>query len=45
MRMNMGPHQLRIVGKGWQVRAILRQLSRHPITLHELLLRRQKSRP
>ncbi|MFC4078173.1 Z-ring formation inhibitor MciZ [Salinithrix halophila] len=35
--------QLCIIGKGWQVRAALRQLAKHPLTLDEWLRRRNSS--
>ena len=33
MKMEMGNGRLRIVGKAWQVRACLRQLASHSLTL------------
>jgi len=44
MKMEMGNGRLRIVGKAWQVRACLRQLASHSLTLSELLTRRGRAR-
>ncbi|QKG84253.1 Z-ring formation inhibitor MciZ [Kroppenstedtia pulmonis] len=44
MRTEAGPKQLRMVGKGWQIRAALRSLARHPLTLEEWLKRQQRGR-
>lgn len=44
MKMEMGNGRLRIVGKAWQVRARLRQLASHSLTLSELLTRWDRSR-
>lgn len=44
MKVEMGERQLRIVGKGWQVQAWLRQYSRQQLTLDELLRRQQSIR-
>lgn len=45
MKVEMGEGRLRIVGKGWQVRAVLRKLSKHPLTLDEWLRRQRSNRP
>lgn len=44
MKMELGNGRLRIVGKAWQVRARLRQLANHSLTLSELLTRWEKNR-
>ncbi|PRX39949.1 uncharacterized protein DUF3936 [Planifilum fimeticola] len=44
MKMEMGNGRLRIVGKAWQVRARLRQLASHSLTLSELLNRWERGR-
>lgn len=37
MKTYIGPNQLRLVGKVWEIRAALRNLTQHPITLQEFL--------
>ncbi|CCQ95631.1 conserved hypothetical protein [[Clostridium] ultunense Esp] len=41
VKIYTGEKSLRMVGKAWQVRAKLRELSRIPITLHQFLLLRK----
>ncbi|SDW55277.1 Protein of unknown function [Marininema mesophilum] len=44
MKTIMDEKHLCVVGKGWQVRAILRQMAKHPLTLEEWLARRCSQR-
>ncbi|GAB7386188.1 hypothetical protein BSNK01_00230 [Bacillaceae bacterium] len=37
MKTYYGPNRLRLVGKAWQIRAKLRRLARHPLTVKALL--------
>ncbi|MCS1350830.1 hypothetical protein [Mechercharimyces sp. CAU 1602] len=39
MRIETGSNQLRIIGKGWQVRAVLRQLAQHNLTVAQYIER------
>lgn len=43
MNIHTGPDRLRIVGKGWEVRAALRQWSSRSLTLAEWLERRERA--
>lgn len=45
MKMYCEAQSLRIVGKAWEVRAKLKQLSAENVTLCEWLRRRMPSRP
>lgn len=44
MRIEWGDERLILVGKGWQIRAKLRQLAKHPLTVYDLLQRHALSR-
>lgn len=41
MKSSISENGFRLIGKGWQIRAHLRQLSQHPITVAEYLDRQQ----
>ncbi|MGC5324460.1 Z-ring formation inhibitor MciZ [Brevibacillus sp. SYSU BS000544] len=43
MKTYVDTNHLRLVGKAWEIRATLRRLSEHPITLQELLTRLDQS--
>ncbi|WP_124727245.1 Z-ring formation inhibitor MciZ [Staphylospora marina] len=43
MKIDVDSHGLRVTGKAWQVRACLRSLATHPLTLKEYLNRRLKT--
>lgn len=44
MKTYTSPQHLRLVGKAWEIRATLRALTQHPITLQEFLERLDRGR-
>lgn len=45
MKMELGTESFVIVGKGWQIRALLRQLANHSLTVDEWLQRQGMLQP
>lgn len=45
MQTSISSNGLRFVGKSWEIRNRLRELSKHPITVHEFLQRQSINRP
>ncbi|GAA4709627.1 Z-ring formation inhibitor MciZ [Brevibacillus fulvus] len=43
MKTYTSSEQLRLVGKAWEIRAMLRQWAKQPITLQEWLQRRHRA--